>query len=146
MLLSQFPEFFQQYAQRLGGHLAELNHQVAQLDNRATADGKDTATYLRHLKASKDAAVRREGQHLADLVERRGRLIKAYEALATADPWWRAPRFLQHIDGSIADATLEAYRMAMPITAESALYSATGFLLGIMIYGLLFRRRRVQEA
>jgi len=145
VLLSQFPEFFQQYAQRVGGHLAELNHQVVELENRAALDRKDTAAYLRHLMDSEDGAVRREGRHLAALVERRSRLTQAYEALATADPWWRAPRFLRHIDWPIAGATLKAYRMAMPITSESALYSAVGFLFGIMIYGLLFRRRSLHE-
>lgn len=145
VLLSQFPEFFQQYAQRIGGHLAELNHQVAELENRAALDGKDTTAYLRHLRDSEDGAVRREGRHFVALVERRGRLTQAYEALATADPWWRAPRFLRHIDWPIAGATMKAYRMAMPITSESALYSATGFLSGIMIYGLLFRRRASRE-
>jgi hypothetical protein len=142
VLLSQFPEFFQQYAQRVGGHLSELNHQVGELENRAALDGKDTGAYLRHLTDSEDRAVRREGRNLVALVERRDRLTTAYEVLATADPWWRAPHFLRHIDWTIAGATLQSYRLAMPITAESALYSAAGFLLGIILYGLLFRRRR----
>ena len=145
VLLSQFPEFFQQYAQRVGGHVAELNHQVAELENRAALDGKDMAAYLRHLRDSEDGAARREGRHLHALVDRRARLTEAYEALATADPWWRAPEFLRHIDWPIAGATLETYRMAVPVTAESALYAATGFLIGSMIYGVLFRRRRSRE-
>ena len=47
LLLSQFPEFFQQYTQRLGGRLDEVRAQVSSLEERAVESGKDLEAYLR---------------------------------------------------------------------------------------------------
>jgi len=146
LLLSQFPEFFQQYTQRLGGRLDELTSQVAALETRAAESGKDVPGYLRGFLLHRDIDVRREGLQLQALVQRRAALAASYQALTGAKRWWRIGRFAEHVDWKIAASTLEAYRPAMPVTPEAAVYTGTGFGAGAVVFlavlGLLGPDRR----
>jgi hypothetical protein len=134
LVLSQFPEFFQQYTQRLGGRLDEVAAQVTALEQRAAEAGKDVPGYLRGFLLHRDVDVRREGMHLRSLVERRATLADAYEALTGADSLWRGPRFVEHLDWEVTYATLTVYRPAVPVTAESAVYTGTGFGAGVVVF------------
>lgn len=134
LVLSQFPEFFQQYTQRLGGHLDEISAQVSSLEQRAADAGKDVPGYLRGFLLNRDVDVRREGMHLRSIVDRRAELATAYEALTGAGSVWRAQRFAKHVDWEIASSTFAVYRPAVPVTAESAIYTAAGFGTGAMIF------------
>ena len=142
LLLSQFPEFFQQYTQRLGGRLDEVTRQVAALEKRAAEAGKDLPTYLARLLENPDADVRREGQVLAALPVREASLREAYEALAGTGRGWRAKSFVQHFDWDVARTTAEAYAPAMPVTAESAVYAGAGFGAGSVLFWSFFGLRR----
>jgi len=134
LLLSQFPEFFQQYTQRLGGRLDELTAQVAALEGRAAATGKDLPGYLRGFLLHRDVDVRREGLELQAMVQRRAALAEAYRALAGANQWWRAAEFAEHVDWQTATATLEVYRPAMPVTPEAGIYAGAGFGSGAAVF------------
>lgn len=134
IILSQFPEFFQQYTQRLGGRLDEVSAQVTALEIRAAEAGKDLPGYLRGFLLHRDVDVRREGMHLRSLVERRATLANAYEALTGAGSLWRAPRFAEHVDWEVAYATMSVYRPAVPVTSESAVYTGAGFGAGALIF------------
>jgi hypothetical protein len=152
VLLSQFPEFFQQYVQRLGGRLDEVAAQVQALDRRAGEAGKSTPDYIRGFLFHAEPDVRREGLALQALVQRRVALADAYEALQGPDRWWRAGRFAEHFDWDIASSTFDAYRPAVPVTAEAGVYAGAGFgsaaILFLALSGALsglFRRRRVRR-
>ena len=146
LILSQFPEFFQQYTQRLGGRLDEVAAQVTALEKRAAEAGKDVPAYLRSFLLNRDVDVRREGMHLRSLVERHAELSNAYAALTGSGSLWRAQRFATYVDWEIARATLGVYRPAVPVTAESAIYSGAGFGAGALIFlvvlGLWMPERR----
>lgn len=146
LLLAQFPEFFQQYTQRLGGRLDEVKRQVAALEQRAVRSGRDLPGYIDRFRTSDDPYMRLEGEHMEQLLVRRVRLAEAYVALTGADAWWRAPRFFVHFDWEVAASTTEAYRPGMPVTPEAAVYAGVGFLLGDMLFLLLPRRRRERKA
>lgn len=144
VLLSQFPEFIQQYSQRLGGHLNELNIQVSELDSRAEKNGKERAAYIRHLIEQPDDAAQREGRYLLVLLARQERIAKAHHALVERGGGIRMFAFVENFDWPIVDETLKAYKPALPFSGESALFSVIGFVAGAAIYGLFFglRRRR----
>jgi len=151
LLLSQFPEFFQQYTQRLGGRLDEVTSQVAALEKRAGEAGKDLPGYLRGFLLHRDVDVRREGLELQALVQRRVALEESYRALAGVDRWWRIAQFAEHADWKIAASTLEVYRPAMPVTPEAAVYAGTGFGTGALIFLAILglwgpERRRARRA
>lgn len=148
VLLSQFPEFFQQYMQRLGGRLDEVTSQVQALDRRAAEAGKDTPNYIRGFLVHRDAAVRREGEALQALTHRRVTLAEAYAALTGTGRWWRAGRFVEYFDWDVASAAFTPYQPAVPVTAEAAVYAGAGFGGGALIFVMLFGlggRRRVRR-
>lgn len=145
-LLSQFPEFFQQYTQRLGGRLDEVRTQVEALEQRASASGKTLNAYLEQFLVSRDRDVQQEGRALAVLVQRRAAMVTAYSALTDASRFWRARAFAEHVDMDIAKATARDYQPATPLTAESAVYSGAGFGAGGVAYSLLFGWRRKRRA
>lgn len=145
-LLSQFPEFFQQYTQRLGGRLDEVRAQVDALEQRATASGKTLNAYLEQFLVNRDRDVQQEGRALAVLVQRRAEMSTAYSALTDASQFWRARAFAEHVDWQIAEATARDYKPATPLTAESAIYSGAGFGAGCVVYSLLFGWRRKRRA
>ena len=134
VLLSQFPEFFQQYTQRLGGRYDEVKSQVSALEKRAGEAGKDIDGYLRTFLLNRDVDVRREGQELRALVQRRMTLEEAYQALTGSERWWRARAFARHVDWDIAGATLTAYQPAVPVTAEAGVYAGAGFGTGAIVF------------
>jgi hypothetical protein len=134
LLLSQFPEFFQQYTQRLGGRLDELTTQVSALEERAAASGKDLTGYLRVFLLHRDVDVRREGQELRAMVQRRAALAESYRSLTGVDRWWRAAAFAENVDWQTARATIEVYRPAMPVTPEAGIYAGAGFGTGAAIF------------
>lgn len=148
ILLSQFPEFFQQYLQRLGGRLDEINLQVAQLDERAAAAGLDRYDYIRKFIGNGDPVIRREGRHLVDLVGRQVVLSQAYDALENAPPPMWAVRFAQHYDQNTAAAAMRIYRPAVSLSVEGAVYAAVGLLLGALVFvvlSTLVPRRRARS-
>ena len=142
LLLSQFPEFFQQYTQRLGGRLDEVTRQVAALETRAAEAGKDLRSYVAGFLENPDADVRREGRALAALPPRQARLRQAYEALTGTGRGWRAKSFVQHFDWNVARTTAAVYAPAMPVTAESAVYAGAGFGAGAVLFWSFFGLRR----
>jgi hypothetical protein len=142
-LLSQFPEFYQQYTQRLGGRLDELNLQMRDLDARAGKLGLTRFEYVRRFINNPDQVIQLEGQNLSNLMGRQIAYTKAFNALQNAPPLWRAVRFAEYFDEDIALPTVEIFKPAVPLTIEGAIYSGTGFLIGwLSMFGLVRRRRR----
>lgn len=94
----QAPEYFQQYLQRLGGHVDEA---------------------------------RRLERQLPSVAERVADLAQGQEALARADALTRPFIFIRHIKTDIAWNTLNAYRPAVPLTPEAAIYALVGIVLAI---------------
>ena len=141
-LLSQFPEYFQQYTQRLGGRLDEVNFQVKNLDARAADIKLNRFQYIRRLMSSSDTIVQNEGETLGLLLGREIRYNQAYEALHTSTPIWRAVQFAAHFEPDIP--TIEAYRPAIPLTVEAGAYSCFGFCIGWLIVFIITGGRRRQ--
>ena len=145
-LLSQFPEYFQQYTQRLGGRLDEVKLQVKNLDTRAADIKLNRFQYIRRLMGSSDKIVRNEGETLGLLLGREIRYNKAYEVLHTSTSIWRAVHFAAHFDLDIGIPTIEAYRPAIPLTVEAGAYSCFGFCIGWLVVFIITggRRRRLK--
>jgi len=140
VLFSQAPEFFQQYLQRLGGHLDEARRQLEQFRATAAATGLTLDELIARTSATRDEAVARLAQALSDAVARTGSLQAAHDALAGASAWTRPFVFLRHLEPAIARATWGQYRPAVPTTAEGLAYAAAGMLVFLMAYHLVLRR------
>ena len=147
-LLSQFPEFYQQYLQRVGGQLDGIRLQISDLDHRAASVQSDRFQYIRRLLENGDPIVQNEGHNLARLLGRQIKLQRTFDDLNGSDPIWRSVRFAQHFNNDIAIPTLYSFRPAMPFTVEGAYYLSLGAFLGWFASWLLgrsFRRKTTRN-
>ena len=140
--MSQFPEFSQQYVQRLGGAVDELSRFVEDFDADAAALGLSRAVALEDLAKGGEMGQLRAatmGQTLA----RHERLSGDLNTLQAAGPFTRAYRATRLSDREIATRAWEVYKPALPLTFEGASFAGIGFLGGLAVLGILialFRR------
>ena len=133
-VFAQFPEYAQQYEQRLGGAVNELRIIVADFDADAQKFGLSREEALRHYAVSPDAFLVARGQSMARTLARYARLNGQLLDLAAADPWTRVTHLNDYLDSEISSQALAAFKPAMPVTGEGVMWGIAGFLLG---YGLL---------
>src|SRR5690606_18979685 len=87
--LSQFPEFSQQYAQRLGGAVDELARVVAEFDGDAASLSLDRDEALAQLSTGSDMG-RARAATMTRTFERHDRLRADLASLQGAGPFMRA--------------------------------------------------------
>ena len=154
IVASQGPEFAQQYRQRLGGAVDELDRVVQRFDNDARANGQTREAALERLRSDRDDLVRRQADAMRANAERLDRLRGQQQALAEAGPFGRLFVTVRHADADLARATYQDFEPAMPVTSEGFVAGAVGFVLGwllarliaLPLRALFFRRRRVRAA
>lgn len=134
--LSQAPEFFQQYLQRLGGHLDEARRHLASYEAVAKQSGITLQQLIDTTKAQAAEPVAKLGTVIADSQARVDSLAAAEAALREASLWERPFVFLRHVDADIAARTWEVFKPAVPVTAEGFVYAAVGMLLALSVYQL----------
>ncbi|MEL6914252.1 MAG: DUF2937 family protein [Pseudomonadota bacterium] len=146
-LLSQFPEFAQQYLQRLAGKVDQLDAQVASIDASAARFDMTRAAYLADLSLSRTGA--EAAARAAAEVALHARLAPSLAAFREAGALGRLTLLPQVADLDLARRTLGDYRPALPLTVEGAGFAAVGFAAGWGVWTLAwalvawpFRRRR----
>ncbi len=140
VLLSQGPEFMQQYLQRLGGHLAEARRQVVSYQDAAAHAGVPLEEFIAQTRANPDVGVSHLGGVMSSSIERVATLQAAHDALLAASPWTRPFIFLRHFDFEIARGTWTIYKPAVPVTLEGLLYALAGMLLFLVFYHVAVKR------
>lgn len=145
--LSQFPEFTQQYMQRLGGQVDALAVVIQDFD---TSAGKANMTRDAAL-ASMGGSVFLENRRndMRATIERHRKLEDDLTTLTSASPIARVSMPHRLRDQAVVRATYDTFRPALPLTPAGALSSAIGFAIGwAFIAAVLhfimwpFRRRR----
>jgi Protein of unknown function (DUF2937) len=86
---SQGPEFAQQYRQRLGGALAELNRIIAEFDAEARRQNLTPAEGLSQLEGNADPLARERGEDMAEAMDRAKRLGEQLQAIESGNPLTR---------------------------------------------------------
>jgi Protein of unknown function (DUF2937) len=154
VVASQAPEFGQQYRQRLGGALDELNRIVARFDDDARSTGQERDAAIDQLRRNPDRLTSLQGSAMRANVERRERLERQRQVFADAGPFARLALLVREGDTDVARAAYRDFEPAVPTTQEGFVIAALGFFLG---YGLsrliglplrraLMRRPRVRAA
>lgn len=145
---SQFPEFSQQYVQRLGGAVDALSEVVAAFDRDAAREGLSRSEALVDLAQAGGFGARR-AETMAATITRRDRLADDLAALREIGPFTRASVATRFTDSEIARRTWDDFRPALPLTFEGAVFGGAGFLAGAGLLSvlswllrLLFVRRR----
>lgn len=132
--LSQFPQFYGQYMQRLGGHLSEARRIYDQYQQAAADAGLSLEAYIQeHLNATSDIFVS-SGQVIENLVNRYFELEQSYLALADSNIFNRWFVFLKEVDWEIAVGTWNNFVPGAPTTMEGLVYAIAGLLAGWGIY------------
>ncbi|MFK7941044.1 MAG: DUF2937 family protein [Roseovarius sp.] len=134
--LSQFPEFSQQYLQRLGGKVEELTRFVEEFDADASAVGVSREQALVDLAQGGGIGAER-AQTMVSTIDRQARLSTALEDLRGAGPFTRAYHANAFTDSELARGTLNDFKPALPLTFEGIVFSVLGFLAGIGVFSFV---------
>src|SRR5271154_1459392 len=109
---SQGPEFAQQYRQRLGGALEELNRIIAEFDAEAQGQNVTPAEGLSRLEDNADPLARQRGEDMAEAIDRAKRLSEQLQAIASGSPLTRLYVVARDFDPEIAKSALDAAGLA----------------------------------
>ena len=146
--LSQFPEYAQQYTQRLGGAVDELRVITEDFDRAAIEGGLDRQAALARYSISSDEFLAGRGESMSGTFIRYEELSETLARIQGAGPLERLQTLPAYLDTDIGRRTLENYKPAVPVTMEGILYAGGGFLLGYVVlsalvrfFALPFRRR-----
>jgi hypothetical protein len=139
VLFSQLPEFMQQYLQRLEGHLDEARLVLSRFKDAAAQSGMSLEQLVAGASQNPDPSMGKLGGVVRQAIARVDELAAADTALRQASAWTRPFVFLEHMDGSIARATLSIYRPAVPTTAEGLAYAGFGIVFVLALYHLAIR-------
>ncbi len=130
LLGTQWPEFSQQYRQRLGGALDELRRIVAAFDAEAASRSLTPAEAVARLKDNADPLARERGADIEGDIAREARLAEEIAALKGAGPLRRLIVMAGDFDSTIAGETLRDFEPAVPVTAESLVVGALALIWG----------------
>ncbi len=131
--LAQFPAFFQQYLQRLGGMLDQARLDVARLLKDAQSQGQTLEAYLNELRATGSNAAAGTADRELARVDTVNDLESAYNALTLSGPLERPLAFVRNFDPMVAEETMKAFEPAVPATAEALIYAGFGMLIGLLL-------------
>lgn len=134
LTLSQFPEYVQQYEQRLGGAVDELHAVIQDFDQSASKAGLSRTEALQVYKRSPDTFLVDRGVDMTNAFARYDRLSAHLVALQQAGPVEHVVDFARFYDPQVGERALQAYDPAVPATAEGIAYAGGGAILG---YGLI---------
>jgi hypothetical protein len=138
---SQFPEFSQQYTQRLGGAVDALEQVVADFDASAAASDLTREDALAQMQGT--PFLERRRADMTRSITRYARLSADLETLEGHGPFMRAYNAARFTDTQIAQAAWQAYQPAMPVNFAGIVFAAVGFVLGGGVIGGLSRLLRV---
>ncbi len=145
--VAQFPEFSQQYLQRLSGAVDALEEVIADFDKSAEAAGLTREAALDELQGT--VFLDRRQIDMGATIKRYEKLREERAKLASSSALQRLLATPRIADSEIAARAWQDYQPAAPATMEGVSFGAAGFLLGAFVFRLLwslitspFRRHR----
>lgn len=146
--LSQFPEYAQQYTQRLGGAVNELRILTEEFDRQAAAASLTRDEAIIRYQQAGDGFLAGRGASMERTFDRYAMLSTTLADLRGAGAAERFALMPRLIDTEIGSQTLADFKPAIPVTVEGVLYAGAGFILGyglvsalMRFFALPFRRR-----
>ncbi len=142
---SQAPEFAQQYRQRLGGAIDELQASVSAFDADSGGSGLTHDEGVARLEDSADAFVRQRGGRVREETARLTRLKRQAADLNGELPLSKILALALDADPQVARGAFDDFKPALPLTADGAASAAIGFvgaLFALRLLPLPFRFRK----
>jgi hypothetical protein len=144
----QGPEFAQQYRQRLGGAVEELDRIVAEFEAEVQRESLTPAEGVNPLDQNADSLARQRGKDMAETIDRDNRLKAQLQAMTSAGPLTRIYVMAKDFDPQIAESTLDSYEPAAPLSTEAlmaaGLAAVGGWAATHLIAWPLRRRSRLR--
>ena len=131
---AQFPEYAQQYTQRLGGAVDALSVVVADFDASAAAAGLTREAALLQLQGTPFLNRRRADMERS--IARHARLRADLDTLERLGPFMRAYNLSHMTDAEIARGTWAAFRPALPLTIAGGLFAVFGFAVSAVVLSM----------
>ncbi|HSG93941.1 MAG TPA: DUF2937 family protein [Afifellaceae bacterium] len=140
---SQFPEFAQQYRQRLGGGLDELRQVIADFDADAARNGLTRQEAMLTYGESAERFFRDRGMSMQSAIGRLQSLEKQRENLGSVPPFARPLVVLSSPDRRIVSRAWSDFEPAVPVTFSGFAWGGLGLIAGgglAFALGRLWRR------
>lgn len=134
----QIPAFIDAYSQRLGGHIAELQWQIQQLELLSMQSGKNLDSYIQKFLAQDDADFYSQGIYIQNLTLRKNQLQSHLEKIENAPAGFKFFIFLKNLDIHIARESILHFKPSLPLTMSAALYGLIGLLIGSLLAEVVF--------
>jgi hypothetical protein len=135
--VSQFPEYSQQYVQRLGGAVDELTRIIDDFDADAASFDMTREAALVDLASGGQMGLAR-ADAMAGTIDRHRRLSGDLEEIQGLGPFSRIKYAARLTDRELASRVWENYKPAMPVTFEGAVFAFVGFLGGWMLFSAVW--------
>jgi hypothetical protein len=145
VLTSQLPEFAQQYRQRLGGAIDELQRILQRFDADAAQQGMNRSQGIAQLETNPDPFIHGRGLQMSEIESRLGRLDRQMQDFNTANPLVEFSALLENFDTGVAQTAYRDFTPALPVTAGGVISGLLGFAGGWVLLHLCawpVRRRR----
>ena len=133
--LSQFPEFAQQYRQRIGGGIDELATVIADFDKDAAERGLNREEGLIELGNSSEELPRARSISMRKAIDRYDSLVSQRDAIEASAPLLRPVHVLRYPDPQTLNGAWEIFEPAVPLTKGGFFWGGIGALL----FGLIGR-------
>jgi len=130
MMLSQVPEYLQQYQQRLGGAVDELRVITQDFDRAAVGAGLTHEAALETYDNAQDTFLSQRGTNMRTIFERYERLSRHLAEVQNADPLEQLLPLVKFADPTLAQNTFRNFKAAMPVTTQGLIFAGVGFLGG----------------
>lgn len=140
---SQLPEYAQQYRQRLGGAIDELQKIVTEFDADSAREGLTEQQGIARLLENGDNFVRERGEQMNEVVQRLHALSSANAAMARAGPLGRLVVLTTDFDPLIARQAYASFEPAIPVTSEGFILGGIGLICGYALFRALTAPFRV---
>jgi hypothetical protein len=138
LIFSQAPEFTQQYLQRLGGVVDELDGIVRHFDEDSSRSGYDRAAALGVMHNNPERLVRDQGSRMEETIRRLNLLREQQSVMREGGSLVRFRAFLSNVDGPLAQRTWQSYVPALPFSFDGMLFAIIGFVSTyIVIFGVI---------
>jgi hypothetical protein len=151
-LFGQAPEFAQQYGQRLGGAIDELDRIVRHFDEDSRRSGYDRPGALALMGRNQEQLIRDQATRMSETIDRLARLRAQQSAMNQPGSFTRVAAFANGYDRDIASRTWRDFQFGLPISVDSMLFMGTGFIVSLLLFwfaavvlGRLARREAAAE-
>lgn len=132
LAFSQAPEFAQQYEQRLGGAIGELEPIVANFDADAQRADLSREEALALYGRSHEQFLKDRGKSMLEVFDRYEKLVRQRRILTSTGEFLSPAVILYSADMSLVSETGKDFKPAVPLTLAGIAHAALGFVLAML--------------